>query len=433
MSKLEFLLQNATRRTEAQSQKGVFPAIADAKAANGSSEASNFDALLQTLSNRSGSGQAQVQQSPLLIAPIGSTAKELEAEQSGEVEDSEPLQEDMSGDLESRTEIASPKQDVSSALQAGFPSFVLPQPNSAPVQQKSSSATTPGSLLELISPKDDTDAREMMQKLASASSPKVSVLHQEAHFKPVLANSIPADESPQGQANSSRLPMDTSQIRNAETLLAAGRGTVGKDDGGKAAIGAAPVMQSEIADPATSAMILQRIASAVAAESAKTEMQSDEASRVGQAPASIVLKPSEGVLRVLDIQLHPAELGVVTVKMRLSGEQLEMELHTSSDETADILRKDSEKLSGLLRSSGYRADIVTIHVTAPDAAQQDALGGQRQQWGAQSQSGGFQQGQAGQEEQARRSSDGTDGTGHKTQNGPDDVSAVGTHAGGVYL
>lgn len=432
MSKLEFLLQNATRRTEAQSQKGAFPAATDTKAANGSSGPSYFDALLQTLSNRSGGGQAQVQQSALLMTPIGSTAKEPEAEHSGEVEDSELMQDDMLGDLGSRTEIASPKQDVTSALQAGFPSLVLPQPNSAPVQQKSSSAATPGSLLELISPKDDTDAREMMQKLASASSPKISVLHQEAHFKPVPASSIPADDLRQGQANPSR-PMDASQIRNAEALLAAGHGTTGKDDGGKAAVGAAPVMQSETVDPATSALILQRIASAVAAESAKTEMQSGEAARVGQAPASIVLKPSEGVLRVLDIQLHPAELGVVTVKMRLSGEQLEMELHASSDETADILRKDSEKLSGLLRSSGYRADIVTIHVTAPDAAQQDALGGQRPQFGAQSQSGGFQQEQAGQEARARRSSDGTDGTGHKTQNGPDDVSAVGAHAGGVYL
>lgn len=432
MSTLEFLLQNAARRAEAQPQKGSFPAAADGKAATGSADASNFDALLQTLSNRSGDSLAQVQQSPLLITSVGSTSKGPEAEQSGDFDETDSLPEDVSDGAGSRSEVATLKQDMTSTLQAGFPSLVLPQSNSTPVQQASSSAAAPGSLLELISPKDDADAREMMQKLASASSMKASVVHQEAHFKPILPNSLPTDASGQVQANP-KLPLEAPQTRNADMLFAVGHDAAVKEGAGKAASGSVPVTQSEVADPAASASILQRIASAVAAESAKSEMQNEGTPRVDQTPASIVLKPSEGVLRVLNIQLHPVELGVVTVKMRLSGEQLEMELHTSSDETADILRKDSDKLSGLLRSSGYRADIVTIHVTASDAAQQDTSAGQRQQWGAQSQSGGFQQGQAGQEERAKRSSSGTDGTGHKAQNGSEDVSAVGAHASGVYL
>ncbi|MXQ11664.1 flagellar hook-length control protein FliK [Microvirga makkahensis] len=77
---------------------------------------------------------------------------------------------------------------------------------------------------------------------------------------------------------------------------------------------------------------------------------------------TISIKASESALRVLNLQLQPAELGMVTIKMRLAGESLEMELHVEREETAQLLRQDSEKLSALLRGSGYRPDTISIQV-----------------------------------------------------------------------
>jgi flagellar hook-length control protein FliK len=73
-----------------------------------------------------------------------------------------------------------------------------------------------------------------------------------------------------------------------------------------------------------------------------------------------VARASGGVLRVLSLQLNPVELGLVTIKMRLSGDSLEMELQVEKQETAELLRNDAEKLSGLLRTSGYRPDVINI-------------------------------------------------------------------------
>jgi len=107
------------------------------------------------------------------------------------------------------------------------------------------------------------------------------------------------------------------------------------------------------------------------------------------------VKASSAVLRVLNLQLQPAELGVVTIRMRLAGESLEMELHVEREETAQLLRNDSEKLSALLRGSGYRPDSINIQVG--DAAAQDRAAAHRQSSDFGSQSQSFHQSQAGQD------------------------------------
>ncbi|MFC1460411.1 flagellar hook-length control protein FliK [Microvirga arabica] len=88
-------------------------------------------------------------------------------------------------------------------------------------------------------------------------------------------------------------------------------------------------------------------------------LQSDGVNRVA------VARASGGVLRVLSLQLNPVELGLVTIKMRLSGDSLEMELQVEKPETAELLRNDAEKLSSLLRTSGYRPDVINIQTAEP--------------------------------------------------------------------
>jgi flagellar hook-length control protein FliK len=77
------------------------------------------------------------------------------------------------------------------------------------------------------------------------------------------------------------------------------------------------------------------------------------------------------------------ELGLVTIKMRLSGDSLEMELQVEKQETADLLRNDAEKLSSLLRTSGYRPDVINIQIAESTNHDRNSL--QRLQPGAQDQ------------------------------------------------
>jgi len=97
-----------------------------------------------------------------------------------------------------------------------------------------------------------------------------------------------------------------------------------------------------------------------------------------------VARASGGVLRVLSLQLNPVELGLVTVKMRLSGDSLEMELQVEKQETAELLRNDAEKLSSLLRTSGYRPDVINIQTA--ESSSHDRSSFQRLQQGPQDQS-----------------------------------------------
>ncbi|MBD2745541.1 flagellar hook-length control protein FliK [Microvirga sp. BT688] len=97
-----------------------------------------------------------------------------------------------------------------------------------------------------------------------------------------------------------------------------------------------------------------------------------------------VARASGGVLRVLSLQLNPVELGLVTIKMRLSGDSLEMELQVEKQETAELLRNDAEKLSSLLRTSGYRPDVINIQTA--ESTSHDRNSFQRMQPGSQEQS-----------------------------------------------
>jgi chemotaxis protein MotD len=142
-----------------------------------------------------------------------------------------------------------------------------------------------------------------------------------------------------------------------------------------------------------------------------------------------VARASGGVLRVLSLQLNPVELGLVTIKMRLSGDSLEMELQVEKQETAELLRNDAERLSSLLRTSGYKPDVITIQTA--ESANHDRNSFQRPHSGAQDQS--FQGNADGQNHSSR----------HHGQHGRDEAEirnepkqnriAGSSSSGGIYL
>ncbi len=63
---------------------------------------------------------------------------------------------------------------------------------------------------------------------------------------------------------------------------------------------------------------------------------------------------------LLKIELHPAELGVVTANLRLSGGQLSIELKPENQEAHRRLSADSEALVKSLQGLGFSVDKITI-------------------------------------------------------------------------
>jgi len=62
----------------------------------------------------------------------------------------------------------------------------------------------------------------------------------------------------------------------------------------------------------------------------------------------------------LKIQLHPAELGMVTATLRFAGEQLSIELKVENQEAFRRLSSDSDIIVNSLRDLGYDIDRVTV-------------------------------------------------------------------------
>ncbi|MGX5777378.1 flagellar hook-length control protein FliK [Methylorubrum zatmanii] len=146
--------------------------------------------------------------------------------------------------------------------------------------------------------------------------------------------------------------------------------------------------------------------------------------------------PAEaGPLKILTLQLQPAELGTVLVRMRLQDGRLEMNLRTSREETAERLRKEGGLLSGLLREAGYQADAVTIEAggagSAGDfssrgqgaASFQAPAGGQRDR----------QPGEAAPDHSGRRPSPQRDEAALPTEEKDHETVSRGRDRGGLYL
>ena len=79
------------------------------------------------------------------------------------------------------------------------------------------------------------------------------------------------------------------------------------------------------------------------------------------------------VLKTLDIQLTPHELGTVKVSLRMVGDSVEVTLQTSNPQTAELLKQDRQLLDQMLRTTGFKADTITIQAADDRASLQPGL------------------------------------------------------------
>lgn len=193
-----------------------------------------------------------------------------------------------------------------------------------------------------------------------------------------------------------------------------------------------PAVTAEAAPVPTAlpAATLRQIADAVATGAASLP---DPASvRAGAVAAAwSAAAQAEGPLRLLTLQLRPAELGQVQVRMRLQDGRLEMSLRAEREETAELLRRDGGLLTALVREAGYQPELVTVQAGRlpgqPDASPQG--GGQAlPSFGGQQQHGG-----ASPDQPARRTPDAPEEGGRRSMEQRDDAHSGDRDRGGLYL
>lgn len=84
------------------------------------------------------------------------------------------------------------------------------------------------------------------------------------------------------------------------------------------------------------------------------------ASTAGATAAEIASQSGTGPAQTLKIQLHPAELGMVTAKLRMADGQLSIEIEVETSDAYNRLSGENDAIARALRSHGISVDQVVI-------------------------------------------------------------------------
>ncbi|VTZ27321.1 hypothetical protein MPC1_5210003 [Methylocella tundrae] len=114
---------------------------------------------------------------------------------------------------------------------------------------------------------------------------------------------------------------------------------------------------------------IHQIADRIAPEAASLVSSLGEAAEPGASsgasPAAGVSDATQSkvlptVMKSLNLQLEPETLGAVTIRMRLSGSRLEVQVEPARADTMRLISDDKDRLAEKLRSSAYTLDGVVV-------------------------------------------------------------------------
>jgi chemotaxis protein MotD len=74
------------------------------------------------------------------------------------------------------------------------------------------------------------------------------------------------------------------------------------------------------------------------------------------------------VVKVLHLELQPADMGTITIRMSLKQDGLDLRVVASRPETARLLQGDQDTLAKLLTSAGYRVEGMAVVAAPTDSA-----------------------------------------------------------------
>ncbi|MGE3229053.1 MAG: flagellar hook-length control protein FliK [Hyphomicrobium sp.] len=169
-----------------------------------------------------------------------------------------------------------------------------------------------------------------------------------------------------GQAGSALAGQDVSAQNGGSPEGRSGSGTGSQPQGASTFLSALAAASARTAEASTETVgladdpVSQQIASEV-----RAELKADGLGDVS----------SDGVLRVLNIELKPANLGSVTVRLALKDNAITVHLETQSRETLVAIEKEREALVGALSAAGYSVDSITTAAQSDWGRSQGMLGG----------------------------------------------------------
>ncbi|MEM5471549.1 flagellar hook-length control protein FliK [Hoeflea sp. AS60] len=176
------------------------------------------------------------------------------------------------------------------------------------------------------------------------------------------------------------------------------------------------LLTRSLVDASSAALATQRAAAAAAQPAAGTAVQ-----QTGQ------------TLHTLKLQLNPVSLGSVTAILKLSGDELSVEIKVQTAEAYRQVKEDNQAMIKALRGQGFGVEQITVqHVTGPDRSssqtpQQGFQAGQQGPGSSDAQSSGRESG---------RNNAGQQGSGSQGGQGHEQGSYTGSGTGrtdGVYL
>jgi hypothetical protein len=181
----------------------------------------------------------------------------------------------------------------------------------------------------------------------------LSVVRQEKHLPPAAA---PRDVrvAPVAIMDAPSAPADRTDAEHSEPRPVEARRASD-----------APRIEPQVKPVTPAISLLQQVANAVLLDIGKPEPQPVDG-LPGRLPPS-AMHPAGGrePIRMLEVALDPAELGRVTVRMRLTGRTLELNVTAERAETASLLERDRHLIGKILEAGGYSADEIRVQTQGP--------------------------------------------------------------------
>lgn len=247
----------------------------------------------------------------------------------------------------------------------------------------------------------------------------LAILGNERHFRPVTTDTPP--QSTAATATDVRIQPTIPAAPAQRALANRGATQDSMQPADERRFPIASRAEPQIIPAASLASPVQQLAGAIAQEIAN--LGSAPVISAPGATSAVRQSINREPLRILKVALEPAELGHVTVRMRLTGDTLELRVTAERAETASMLDRDRHLLTRIVEASGYSAGDVTVLPAMPSSqpgtitmrasaeAQNDA------QAAPQFQSNGSADG----ERQPSRSQDGSRHSGHEAKHDAPDI------------
>jgi flagellar hook-length control protein FliK len=333
--------------------------------------------------------------------------------------------------------------------------------------QENGAVLSPEQLIRACLEKAPGRAEDLPSEEAKASAAVLTVLRRETHLAPVnnlgtgwaarlategnrsLRPSAQLLEGSSGDVQQPRSAIDLERSEDARLAIPQVAVTAARDGqlGENWRRGASPLVEVQatadvlpdarvqpsavqradilVVEP-QAAPVTQQIAQRVVAEAANL------ATQAGRPDVPTFGVKLESPLKVLHIQLQPENLGVVTIRLAVKDNALRLDLEVGRGETANLIQRDRDALSALLRSAGYLIDGVEVRIADQSGLGAHGASGQsntHMQGGAQSgssQTDGRSPGERSQHERGNNAS----GNGRGRE---DEQASRSARGGGIYI